>query len=152
MISAVIYSVACIWNPILAYLVINEEWEFHVPLVDIDYKPWRLLIVVTGLPGLLSAVALLFFPESPKFVLNQGDAKRALEIVQRINRWNNGKSSKLGFDAIKEDSNSSTNRGHDEGLLATIWIQTAPLFKPPYLRSTVLICVIMMLVNATAIG
>lgn len=155
MISAVVYSVGCIWDPIQAYFVINGEWQFYIPFIDVVYKPWRLLIIVCGLPGLLSAVALLFFPESPRFVLNQGDTKQTFEIVQQINRWNNGGSSELSFGAIENESEPLTNCTHEEkskDLLTTVWVQTVPLFKPPYLKPTVLICTIMMFVSATAIG
>lgn len=155
MISAVIYSVLSIWDSTQAYLVINGDWELHVPFTGIEYKPWQLFIAVCGMTGLLSAIALLFCPESPRFVLNQGDAKRAFEIVQQINRWNNGKSAKLSFDAIKADPDSSASREKNntpKSLWSTVWHQTVPLFKPPYLGATALICTIMMLVNLTAMG
>lgn len=155
MISSVIYSIASVWEPTQAYLVINGNWQFHIPFIDMEYKPWQLFITVCGLSGLLSAIVLLFMPESPRFVLNQGDTKRAFEIVQQINRWNNGSAAKLSFSAIKEDPESATNRkkvGRSEGLLTSVRVQTVPLFKPPYLKSTILICTIMMFVSATSIG
>lgn len=85
----------------------------------------------------------------------QGDAKEAYEIIQQINCWNNGKSAKLSFDAFSEDPDSTTSRQNDgksKGLLATIWMQTVPLLKPPYLGSTVLICIIVMLISSTTTG
>lgn len=157
MISTVIYCGAAILDPIQAYLVINGDWQLYVPFIGTSYKQWQLLLICCGLPSLLSAIVLLFFPESPRFVLNQGDAKQAFEIIQQMNRWNNGKSAKLSFDAIEDDPESEINRerfsdGRSKGLLLTVWDQTVPLFKPPYLGSTLLICTIMMLINATGIG
>lgn len=150
-----IYGGGCVLIPALAFLVINADWQFPVPFLGIDYKPWRFFFIVCGLPGLLSAIAMIFFPESPKFVLNQGDAKQAFKIVQKINRWNNGKSAQLSFGAIEMYSDAPTNlngEGKPKGLLATVWIQTVPLFMPPYLGPTLLLCTIMVLINATAPG
>lgn len=153
MISSAIYGSACIMDSIAAFVVINGDWQFYVPFMDIDYKPWRFFFVVSSLPCLLSAIALLFLPESPKFVLNQGDSTNAFEIVQQIHRWNNGKSAKLSFSAIKDDLEAMESRSNNKkGLLNTIWNQTAPLFKAPYLGSTILLCTVQMLINATALG
>lgn len=105
--------------------------------------------MVCSLPGLLSSIVIFFLPESPKFVLGQGDQVKAIEILERVNRWNNGKHSSLGLVEIYEETESIESRARIQKckqsrfpLLKSIWIQTAPLFKPPYLSSMVLICAI----------
>lgn len=157
--SALIYGISCLFVPIIAWFVINQDWEFYVPLIDITYKPWRLYIIVCGIPGFLASVILLFLPESPKFVLGQGNELKAYEILQKMNRWNNGRKNELEFFEIYEEDESIENRRRITDckssrfpLLKSIWIQTAPLFEPPYLASTLLICTIQFGMFATGGG
>lgn len=135
--------------PLTAFAVINQNWQFDIPILEITYKPWRLFLVVCSLPGLFASIALLFLPESPKFVLSQGNQAATIEIIEKINRWNNGSDAKLNLAEIYEESESIENRKRileckdsKFPLLDSIWIQTAPLFKPPYLSSMLLICMI----------
>lgn len=135
--------------PLNAWAVINHEWSFQVPFIDVTYRPWRLFLVVCSLPGLISALALLYLPESPKFVLGQGNNEAAYQILQKMNRWNNGKESKFKEFEIYEEAESIENRerilAYKDShipLLKTVWNQTAPLFKFPHLKSTLLICAI----------
>lgn len=135
--------------PLTAWAVINQDWSYQISFINLTYKPWRLFFIVCGLPGLLSAIALLFLPESPKFVLGQGNKEAAYEILKKMNRWNNGKNEPFEEFEIIEETEAIENRqrilaNKDSRfpLLKTIWDQTAPLFKTPYLKTTILICTI----------
>ncbi|XP_055309491.1 synaptic vesicle glycoprotein 2B-like isoform X2 [Sitodiplosis mosellana] len=157
--SAVIYGISCLLLPLIAWFVINQDWQFHVPLIDITYKPWRLFIIVCGIPGFLASMILLFMPESPKFVLGQGNEVEAYKVLQTMNRWNNGKKNKVESFEIYEEAESIENRRRITDcknsrfpLLKSVWIQTAPLFKPPHLSSTLLICTIQFGIYATSNG
>jgi hypothetical protein len=76
MAASFIYGVSCNYMPALGYLVLNRTFHFHIPLFDIEYKPWRLYLLLCGLPSLVCAILLLvFIPESPKF------------IFSKVNRW-----------------------------------------------------------------
>lgn len=157
--SAAIYSLVYIMVPVIAWAIINEDWQFQVPILDITYKPWRLFLILCSLPELIAALVVLFLPESPKFVLGQGDKDRAYQILQKIHRWNNGTKQPLESFEIYEESESIENRQRilkcQESrfpLLKSIWIQTAPLFKPPHLWSTFLVCSIQLVLCATANG
>lgn len=157
--STIILGTACILMPLAAWAVINQDWEFYIPFIDIVYKPWRMYVVVCGIPGFLGAIVLIFLPESPKFVLGQGSKTEAYHILKQMNRWNNGsKSSFEQFELIEEpESIENRQRIFDckksrFPLLKSIWNQTAPLFKPPYLCSTLLICIIQFGMFATANG
>ncbi|XP_055326017.1 synaptic vesicle glycoprotein 2B-like isoform X1 [Sitodiplosis mosellana] len=157
--SALIYGVSCLLLPLLAWFVINQDWQFYVPFIDITYKPWRFFLVVCSIPGFLSSLILLFLPESPKFVLGQGKQMEAHKILQKMNRWNNGKKNELELFEIYEETESIENRrrilenkNSRFPLLKSVWIQTAPLFKPPHLSSTLLICTIQFGIYATSNG
>lgn len=86
---------------------------------------------------------------SLRFVLSQGNQAGAYQILQKVNRINNGKDSKLEEFDIIEESESIENRQRilevQKGsfpLLSSIWYQTVPMFRPPYLKPTALICFI----------
>lgn len=139
--------------------MINQDWSFQISFIDLTYKPWRLFFIVCGLPSLLSAVALLYLPESPKFVLGQGNKVAAYEVLKKMNRWNNGKNEPLEEFEILEETEAIENRQRILAnkdcrfpLLKTIWDQTIPLFKPPYLKTTILICTIQFGIYLTSQG
>lgn len=71
MAASVIFGVFCLILPIMAWLVINQKWSFVIPVIQVTYKPWRLFLMACGLPSLVCGVALLYFPESPKFTFSQ---------------------------------------------------------------------------------
>lgn len=154
-----LFSALCAIQPLAAFAVINQNWAFQIPFIEMTYKPWRLFIIACALPGLFSALVLLFLPESPKFVLGQGDKVAAYQILEKMNRWNNGKKECLDLFEIHEESETIANRqrilenkNSRFALLKTVWHQTAPLFKPPYLKSTILICTIQFGIVLTSQG
>lgn len=101
----------------------------------------------------------MFLPESPKFVLGQGDKAGAYEILQKMYRINEGRKAVLEDFEIFEEPESIANRQRilkaKESrfpLFELICIQTAPLFRAPYLCSTILICTIQFGIYATSNG
>lgn len=157
--AAIIFGVSCMMMPITAWLFINQDWKFVIPYIDLTYKPWRFFLVMCGVPGFLSAIGLFFLPESPKFILGQGNKMAAYQILEKMNRWNNGKNAELELFEIREEADTIKNRQRTLNnkdsrfsLLKSVWDQTAPLFKPPYLRSTILICTIQFGIYSTSTG
>lgn len=159
--AALIFGVFCILLPVIAWLVINQEWAFYIPIIDVMFRPWKLYLVVCSLPSLLSYLALIILPESPKFVLSHGKQQEAIDILEKINRWNNGgKSAKpLNIGEIHEEIEAIENRkkllqykGSRFYILKSMWSQTAPLFMPPYLSTTMLACTIQFGIYATSNG
>lgn len=157
--SALIFGVGCLLPPVIAWMVINQDWMFYIPVLDIVYKPWRLFLIVCGLPGFVSFFVLMFLPESPRFVLGLGDPSGALKILEKMNRWNGGNKDALEMFEICEEAESIANRRRIMDnknsrfpLIKSVWDQTAPLFKPPYLGSTLLICSIQFMVYVTSNG
>lgn len=157
--SAFILGIAYVIFPLVAFAIINQDWEFKISLLNVVYKPWRLFIVASSFPGLLAAIALIFTPESPKFVLSQGNQSETIKIIDIMNRWNNGKDSKLDIVEIFEEADSIENRQRilktkqsRFPLVKTIWNQTAPLFKSPHLGPTLLLCSLQFWVYYTSSG
>lgn len=146
MVSSVIFGIGCIMMPVVAFLVINQHWEFYVPLLGIVYKPWRLFLLVCGVPSLLCAIALLPAPESPKFILSLGRQKETIEVLQCMRRWNVGAGDPIELQTIIEELESIELRRKREanaggGVVAVVksmWAQTVPLFRQPYLTTTII--------------
>jgi MFS transporter, VNT family, synaptic vesicle glycoprotein 2 len=160
--ASFVFGIGCISLPLIAYLVINQEWEFVLPYLDIEYKPWRLFIVVCAMPSLLSGLVLTCLPESPKFLLSQGQKTEALEILKMIYRINTGdKAENFKVYALLEEQEPQAKKlfGFQEnsskgfmGLLRLIYNQTAPLFMPPHLSKTMIACLLQFGIFATSNG
>lgn len=157
--AAIIFGISCMMMPTTAWLFINQDWNFQVPFIGLTYKPWRLFLVACGIPGFLAAFALTFLPESPKFLLSQGNKDAAYQILEKMNRWNNGKTSEFELfeireedDSIKKRERTINNMNSRFPLLKSVWHQTVPLFKPPYLKTTILICTIQFGIYSTSTG
>lgn len=154
MYASVIYGLFTILLPGIAWLVINQDWSLPIPFFDYVYKPWRLYIVVCAMPSLLCSLAFLFLPESPKFVLGQGNQAEAIKILEQINRWNSGTAAEpLNIREIfDETASDDPNSDKPKSLWSSVWIQTAPLFMKPYLKTTILICFIQFVLFAGSNG
>lgn len=132
----------------------------HIPLVGIEFKPWRLFLIVCALPSLLCSIVFCFMPESPKFALGQGDQKRALAILNQIHRWNNGKNAEpLSICELYEETETMESRQRISDnvkgnfrLIKAMYTQIAPLFMRPYLRATILACAIQFGIFLTSNG
>lgn len=155
--SAIVYSSSCMMIPLAAWAVVNQQWRFEIPIIGIIYKPWRLYLVVCSIPGLISALIMFILPESPKFLLEQGNVTGAQKVLQQINRWNNGEKSEFEEFAVRQkisaEAIQNPSKKHDRTpLLTTVWNQTAPLFKPPFLRATIIICMVQFTIYAISNG
>ncbi|BFF89227.1 synaptic vesicle glycoprotein 2A [Drosophila madeirensis] len=68
--------------PILAYLLLPVHILFSVG--KMNFHTWQIFLMVTALPILISGFLHIFLPESPKFLMAQGQYNKALESLQRI--------------------------------------------------------------------
>ncbi|KAJ6640092.1 Synaptic vesicle glycoprotein 2B [Pseudolycoriella hygida] len=151
MYASVIFGLTCISLPLMAWVVINQQWEFNVPFIDLVYKPWRLFLIVCGLPSFFCALALIKIPESPRFDLSQGRQSDAIATLQFIHRVNNGKNVEpLLLNGIIDDvdfttanlKDSSGSSGKIRRVLHSMKVQTLPLFMAPYWKKTLIACAI----------
>lgn len=55
-------------------------------------RTWQVFLAVSSAPSLLSGFLHIFLPESPKFLMSQGNYKKALDSLQRIYKLNKRKS------------------------------------------------------------
>lgn len=125
-----------------SYLILSTEWTaFTIPFLEIDYRPWRQLILAFGLPCLLFGLLVLKLPESPKYLLGAGRKEEAIDVLRIMYSWNSGKSKEdyhvvdIYWDEMALNLGTSK-----DSLLKTMWNQTAPLFKRPFGLKTFLVC------------
>ncbi|XP_058839887.1 synaptic vesicle glycoprotein 2B-like [Topomyia yanbarensis] len=148
--AAFVSGIGCLFLPVIAWLIINQNWELPIPFLDIVYRPWRLFLVACGLLGLISGFALLWLPESPKFVYHHGNLEQTIRTIQWMHRMNSGRREpSLQINSIVVDEEDQqfeerlrqmSNAKGFRAFMKLIWDKTAPLFRVPYWTKTVLVC------------
>lgn len=53
-------------------------------------KSWQIFLAICGFPSFISGIAIIFFPESPKFLMSKGRNEEALQVFQTIFKINSG--------------------------------------------------------------
>ncbi|XP_053949917.1 synaptic vesicle glycoprotein 2A-like isoform X2 [Anastrepha ludens] len=148
--SSFIFAIGAMILPMIAFLVINQDWILPMPFLGIDYKPWRLFLLVCGIPGMLCGLSMFALPESPKFLLAHGREAKAIEVLQKMQRWNGGTEDlKLKHILPEEEqpgsmmqlnNKSASKENFATAFMKSMWNQTVPLFHKQYLRITLIVC------------
>ncbi|XP_016923661.3 synaptic vesicle glycoprotein 2B [Drosophila suzukii] len=135
--STMFVSVTAIYVPATAWLVLSSNWA--ITIGDFVFRPWRLILLVSLLPGLIGGLILLYYPESPKLLLSQDKNKEAIEAVAWISKFNRGKSihQVLNCDefTLKSEDPAGENllaESQGCGILSKICRATVPLFHKPH--------------------
>ena len=114
-------------------------------------RGWRYFIIYTGIVPLITAVfRLVFYIESPRFLVSQGKLERAWKVFSFMASVNGKEMNKL---VTKEEFFIQVNK------LKVTDVQKEPLikklfyiFRPPYLRRTVCLLVVYCLQVMSAYG
>lgn len=175
--AAFVFGVICLCLPLLAFVVLNQDWEIYIAVIDLYYKPWRLFLVICGLLSAICGTCMFFLPESPKFVftsvslivqresdrlmgLLQGDEAKTLKILEKIYRINNCSGDGYNVNEILKDSdytdavNQLTARQECcfFETFKLMWKQTAPLFQGQLLKNTLIACSVQFMIFVTSNG
>lgn len=127
-----------LYSPATAWLVLSSDWSINL-IGDFVFRPWRLLLLVTLLPGLIGGLILLIYPESPKLLLSLNKEEKALDAVDWISKFNRGiplnrvlNSNEVSLKPeIQAEENVLANTSGC-GMLANIGRATLPLFHKPH--------------------
>ncbi|XP_048825452.1 synaptic vesicle glycoprotein 2B-like [Brienomyrus brachyistius] len=77
-----------IYASFLAWGIIpHYGWGFSMG-TEFQYHSWRIFVLVCALPTLLSLTGLMFMPESPRFLLENGKHDEAWMILKRVHDTN----------------------------------------------------------------
>lgn len=127
----------------LAWLVIPSRIGYYSS--DFLYNSWRIFLLICALPSFLVGVFLIFFPESPKFLLMRCKNDEALRVFRHIYSSNTGKQpesypvvdlllSKVDDGKILKDEEAS----YVKMMLSDIVENSKQLFRTPILRFTLI--------------
>lgn len=123
---------------ILSIPILPMKFSYYIPILNIHFNSWRLLNVIFSLPCALNAIGSMCCYESPKYLLSVGEDEKALEILQGIFKHNSGKSADFyQVESIVLDEDNANKKA--KGFWEVLAEQTLPLFKPPLLKSTLLL-------------
>ncbi|KAM7349287.1 niacin transporter NiaP isoform 2-T2 [Cochliomyia hominivorax] len=145
----------------LALIYLPAAATFVLPLridtvfLGMKFSSWRVLLIVNSSLSLLALIGLFALPETPKYVLVQGDHDGALEILRWIYVKNTGRpESDYPVKQITMQSNGASlaNISGVKDALKLIWTQTVPLFYRERCLHTINICAIMFVVYGIAQG
>ncbi|KAH8295006.1 hypothetical protein KR018_005360 [Drosophila ironensis] len=137
--STMFVSVTAIYVPATAWLILSSDWS--TSLGYFVFRPWRLMLLASLLPGLIGGLILLYYPESPKLLLSQSRDQEAKAAVEWISKFNSGKSIQqiLNSDDFMLKSEDpagenllADNQGCGIGILSKIFRATIPLFHKPH--------------------
>ncbi|CAH1099667.1 unnamed protein product [Psylliodes chrysocephalus] len=151
------WTLGVIALPGIAWLIIPLEFEYVTE--SFRFKSWNLFVAACAIPSICIGLWLFFFPESPKFLLECGEADEALDVLRDMYASNTGddganypilslREKVRTMSVISQQSTRSIRslriRKPKELklLLGEIWEQTKALCSPPHLRYTVLTCMI----------
>lgn len=157
---SIVYGMAALLVPIFAAAIINLDMNYHIPLINIQYKSWRLFMVVCGLPGFICSLIFLYFPESPKYLLSTDKQEETLDALRMIYCINTGKDGST-FPVLEILKDPDTTMApkivfHKSQSLSTIvksmWKQTVPVFSKEYLRATVIASLLIFVVHSSGVG
>jgi len=135
---------------ILAWGILPLTFEYDSS--NFRFNSWRMFTVVCEIPSLLTAVALLFLPESPRYLLSQGEEQAALEVLRRVFSVNTGQpESMFPFDSLMLDDADSAVPNADFGqsfygrvkqIICQIGHQTKMVFDPSLLKVSLLMLIL----------
>ncbi|XP_037946972.1 synaptic vesicle glycoprotein 2B-like [Teleopsis dalmanni] len=148
--SNMFVSIAGIYVPAVSWLVLHHNWSLAI-FDGFVFRPWRLIMLFSALPGFIAALLLLIYPESPKLLLAQQKEKEAEEAINWICKFNKhctvtslleNRDYKLKPELSAAEDVLSTRNGC--GIFVSIWKATLPLGHKPH-RKNFLISIVVVL-------
>ncbi|XP_068623516.1 synaptic vesicle glycoprotein 2A-like [Battus philenor] len=141
LLTSLFYTIANTTLPLLAWAILTNDWDFYLFGNKFVIHSWNLFLLATALVPLLTGLAFLCLPESPKFLMSRGRNDEAMEIFRKIYCMNTG-NPKENFPVTKLVEEKSEQQGRGVDALRGGCAQLAPLFKPPHCIWLLLMCTI----------
>eukprot|EP00057_Strongylocentrotus_purpuratus_P001895 XP_003723431.1 PREDICTED: synaptic vesicle glycoprotein 2C isoform X1 [Strongylocentrotus purpuratus] len=133
----------------LAWAIIpREHLGYHNP-DGFSYESWRIFVAVCCIPAASSVLTFLLMPESPKFLLEQGNEEKSLDIMKKIYSWNHKgvKASDYPIDYLVPSSKDKQHTADGRKMtlrvqFGALFMATKQLFKRPLTGITIAMLVI----------
>ncbi|XP_058454662.1 synaptic vesicle glycoprotein 2A-like [Malaya genurostris] len=108
--------------------ILSYEWSIVIT-ESFTIRPWRLLFLLNGLPGLISGLAFWCYPESPRFLLAEGRHDEALEVLCWIHQQNKQASFAVYSLTTELDQKASNKSDQGIGWFRRFCSQVSPLLE-----------------------
>ncbi|XP_075156399.1 niacin transporter NiaP [Haematobia irritans] len=144
---------AMVYLPTLATFIIPLQIE--TVIFGMKFSSWRVLIITNCVLSLLALCGLFMMPETPKYILVQGNDDGALEILRWMFVKNTGRSvAEYPVRRITLQSGGANlaNISGVKDAIKMVWNQTAPLFYRERCLHTLNICIIQFVALGIAQG
>ncbi|KAL1132273.1 hypothetical protein AAG570_010230 [Ranatra chinensis] len=84
--DTLLLSLELFWSLGLTYIpgLLILRMDFSTDIGFTTYNPWNLFVFVSGLTSLLALLALVSLPESPKFLMTDGQLEKTRNILVRM--------------------------------------------------------------------
>ncbi|KAJ3627118.1 hypothetical protein MTP99_014522 [Tenebrio molitor] len=155
MMLGIVFSAGNVILPLLAWAVLPIDLNFKSANNAVEFHSWNLYLCICALPALVSAIAFIFMPESPKFLMTTGNNEAALDVFRKVYRFNTGNSPEtFPIKELVEETKARTDSRYGGKITAHRtklqaiqegWQQLKPLFFPPHLPKIILVCCMQML-------
>ncbi|CAH0582859.1 unnamed protein product [Chrysodeixis includens] len=136
---------------IFALPIFKLTFSIHIGFLNMEYRPWRLLLQVITLPHGLGTLAMVLLKESPKFLLSKDRSDEALKVFKSIYASNTG-CPKDSYSAMHVYLDETTVASTETSMVKKMWNQTAPLFKPPLLKNSAILYYLLLCAYMTSTG
>ncbi|CAG5034015.1 unnamed protein product [Parnassius apollo] len=143
LLTSLFYTIANTTLPLLAWAMLTNDWDFYLFSGTFVIHSWNLFLLATALVPLLTGLAFICLPESPKFLMSRGRNTEAMEVFRKIYSMNTG-NSKESYPVTRLVQERSQQQGRGVDALKGGCAQLAPLFKPPHGAWLLLMCLIHM--------
>ncbi|CAH2040091.1 unnamed protein product, partial [Iphiclides podalirius] len=143
LLTSLFYTIANTTLPLLAWAILTNDWELHLFSDKFVIHSWNLFLLATALVPLLTGLAFICLPESPKFLMSRGRNAEALEVFRKIYSMNTGQP-RENYPVTKLAEERSQHQGRGVEALKGGCAQLAPLFKPPHGVWLLLMCALHM--------
>ncbi|XP_063547966.1 synaptic vesicle glycoprotein 2A-like [Cydia strobilella] len=133
---------------VFAIPVFSLTFRYQISWLSLDYRPWRLLMQIISVPGIIGCLGMLVLLESPKFLLSKNQEQEAVEVLRSMHAWNTaGKTFPVDVVYMEECLQVEAS-----SFFRRMWQQTAPLFKPPLLKNNLKLYYILLCAYMTSTG
>lgn len=142
--AAMFMTMSVFYQALMGLFILPRDWEFSL-FGWMLIRSWRIYILLSSLVNAFAFIAFCMLPESPKFMLAQGQPDEAIRILSCVYAGNRmGKAENYPVHRIEDNAqiagaNLSSVRG-PICILRLIWQQTKPLLRREQLLDLTLSC------------
>lgn len=148
----IFWAIGGVFAAVMAYAIIPQDVPSLFDFESLHLTSWRVFLLVCAIPAVISAMGLIFLPESPRFLLETGRDVEAMYVYQKVFKTNHRSGAEYQLSELELPSRRSGNSGiggSAAGLLAdilealeTFWNSFVQIFWPPFTKMTFILLIV----------